>query len=258
MTWRIGTTIGFNSFSQFSAPASPLLQERQANRQTVISSWLLQRLFISPFHTLGDLLASIWITTLRFRKVQQSYWAETRKGGRGRVVSTGVSRLNPRGWFDSNVNQAKILSWLLKLHFKMNSMLHVWITLYERRQEVNRHRYNNIISVVIKKASYFQSYRYIKEYGLLQHWVSITSTDTCCSCYLKIYRRRISPRQPTPYQAVTDDTSPVWGDSNLHCINSSVSIQPCPHLKRVHTSVFSYSRQAITEGVGVATVTNTS
>lgn len=74
-------------------------------------------------------------------------------------------------------------------------------------------------------------------------------------------RQKISPRQSASYQAVVDDTSPVWGDSNLHRLNSSVSIhttgQMSPSYKCVYTCIFVLC-QAITEGVGLATVTNTS
>lgn len=58
-----------------------------------------------------------------------------------------------------------------------------------------------------------------------------------------------------------DDTSPVWGDSNLHRLNSTVSIhtpsQESPSHECMYTGMLVLCR-AITEGVGLATVTNTS
>lgn len=99
------------------------------------------------------------------------------------------------------------------------------------------------------------------------------SSDTCCKHFSSkqvissqhVCRQTISPRQSASYQAAVDDTSPVWGDSNLHCLNSSVSIhttgQKSPSHKCVKVCVYTcifVLCWAITEGVGLATVTNTS
>lgn len=76
-----------------------------------------------------------------------------------------------------------------------------------------------------------------------------------------VCRQTISPRQSAFYQTAVDDTSPARGDSHLRCLNSSVSIhttsQESPSLECVFTCMFVLC-QAITEGVGLATVTNTS
>lgn len=64
-----------------------------------------------------------------------------------------------------------------------------------------------------------------------------------------------------PSQAAMDNTSPARGDANLPRLNSSVSVHTPslkpPSYKCMYTGMLILS-QAITEGVGLATVTNTS
>lgn len=108
---------------------------------------------------------------------------------------------------------------------------------------------------------------------VIQLQVSDTSSDTCCRHLSSnqvissqhACRQTISPRQSASYLAAVDDTSPVRGDSNLHRLNSSVSIhttsQKSPSHECVKVCVYMCMFilcPAITEGVGLATVTNTS
>lgn len=71
----------------------------------------------------------------------------------------------------------------------------------------------------------------------------------------------ISPQKSALYQAATDDTSSARCGSNLHPLNSSVSIytpnQETPSYKCKYMCILKIC-QAITESVGLATVTNTS
>lgn len=74
-------------------------------------------------------------------------------------------------------------------------------------------------------------------------------------------RQTISPQRSAVYQAAMDDTSSARGGSNLHPLNSSVSIytpnQKTPSYKCKYMCILKLC-QAITESVGLATVTNTS